>query len=332
MCSGETPLRVLDPWNGSGTTTQIAYELGHQAIGFDLNPVMVLVAKARTLETHAKSDLNAAVEQLLDRLTTGSGILPGEPLGQWLGPRTAKVFRQIERAVHSEFVPPHFDDTLATRKSLASVTGLAAFFYVALFRTLTGTLSAFRVSNPTWIKAPLNEHDKVTIGRSDILKLFRAEVATMTDLIRAERPRESTDVPPPILDTGTSSALSLKERSIDLVVGSPPYCTRIDYVIKTAPELALLGASDQRTRELRDLMIGTPTITPEAPTAIPAWGPTCISLLSQIYDHPSRASQSYYWKTYLQYFDGLFRSLNEIGRVPDATGHRATPAVEDPGS
>lgn len=37
---------ILDPWNGSGTTSVASYKRGHRAIGIDLNPVMVLVAKA----------------------------------------------------------------------------------------------------------------------------------------------------------------------------------------------------------------------------------------------------------------------------------------------
>jgi DNA modification methylase len=40
---------VLDPWNGSGTTTFAAAHLGFKAVGLDLNPVMVIVSRARTL-------------------------------------------------------------------------------------------------------------------------------------------------------------------------------------------------------------------------------------------------------------------------------------------
>src|SRR5687767_8614435 len=38
--------RIGDPWNGGGTTTTSAAMLGHHAYGYDLNPVMVVVAKA----------------------------------------------------------------------------------------------------------------------------------------------------------------------------------------------------------------------------------------------------------------------------------------------
>src|SRR6266436_3089826 len=41
---------VLDPWNGSGTTTSTATALGLNAYGYDLNPAMVIVAKARCLD------------------------------------------------------------------------------------------------------------------------------------------------------------------------------------------------------------------------------------------------------------------------------------------
>jgi len=45
---GVTPgCTVLDPWNGSGTTTSVADALGFRAIGFDINPVAALVAAAR---------------------------------------------------------------------------------------------------------------------------------------------------------------------------------------------------------------------------------------------------------------------------------------------
>lgn len=38
---------LMDPWNGSGTTTVSAALNGYKAIGFDLNPVMAVVAKAK---------------------------------------------------------------------------------------------------------------------------------------------------------------------------------------------------------------------------------------------------------------------------------------------
>ena len=48
---------VLDPWNGSGTTTYAASQLGHTAIGLDLNPVMIVIARARMLSPSEANSL-----------------------------------------------------------------------------------------------------------------------------------------------------------------------------------------------------------------------------------------------------------------------------------
>lgn len=45
---------ICDPWNGAGTTTQVAHDLGYSVFGYDLNPAMVTVAKARLLGPHTE--------------------------------------------------------------------------------------------------------------------------------------------------------------------------------------------------------------------------------------------------------------------------------------
>lgn len=40
---------VLDPWNGTGTPTVVAANKNVSAIGFDVNPALVVVARARLL-------------------------------------------------------------------------------------------------------------------------------------------------------------------------------------------------------------------------------------------------------------------------------------------
>ena len=40
---------VLDPWNGTGTTTVVAASKNVPAIGFDVNPALVVVSRARLL-------------------------------------------------------------------------------------------------------------------------------------------------------------------------------------------------------------------------------------------------------------------------------------------
>ena len=71
---------VLDPWNGGGTTTSAAAVLGRSSIGIDLNPVMVVAAKARVLCPREKGSLLPLLLRLLPRpLRKGYGA-PSERL------------------------------------------------------------------------------------------------------------------------------------------------------------------------------------------------------------------------------------------------------------
>jgi hypothetical protein len=43
-----------------------------------------------------------------------------------------------------------------------------------------------------------------------------------------------------------------------------------------------------------------------------AWGDTCLDFLVQLKRHPSKASDGYYYKTHLDYFDKMARSLEAL--------------------
>ena len=42
--SAEAAQLVLDPWNGTGTTTVVAASMNVRAVGFDVNPALVVVS------------------------------------------------------------------------------------------------------------------------------------------------------------------------------------------------------------------------------------------------------------------------------------------------
>jgi hypothetical protein len=199
-------------------------------------------------------------------------------------------------------------------------SALASFFYVAIFRSLRSLLRSFVGSNPTWIKRAGPQQAFVDVPFDRLVKLFREQMLIMRETLAQEKDSANNNHPLPTIGLANSSNLPVTDGSYDLVISSPPYCTRIDYAIKTRPELAVLGVDGGSFRALRDRMIGTPTVhaTPLVPSS--EWGGTCRNTLKKIREHESRASASYYWKTYIQYFRGLFLSLGEINRALQTSG------------
>lgn len=124
-----------------------------------------------------------------------------------------------------------------------------------------------------------------------------------------------------ILKVASSEKLPLQTSSIDFVLASPPYCTRIDYAVATSAELSLLGFGEgSGFKELRRGLIGSVTVPKASPSISQTWGPTCLNFLDALYGHESKASATYYYKNHLQYFSSLSASVAEVGRVLRSAG------------
>jgi DNA modification methylase len=329
---------LADPWNGSGTTTQVTEERAVRSWGGDLNPAMVVVAKARLLGTQVTPSELSLCERILEIAATSgpSAVIEADPLRSWFKADSAAVVRAIEQAI-AQLLDPCSKDAgmLSAHTRVASMSPLACFFYLALFRTTRDLVRPFRSSNPTWIKRPADGREKLAPSLNAVHDRFRNHVQVMSGvdvtLLLDSRPRkqpievtrtssgERIQVPHPTLlaqiAVASSTKLPLKDNSVAGVVSSPPYCTRIDYAVATGPELAALGVSQKDFRVLRESLIGTSTIADDNLVVSPSWGRTCRRFLQRVEHHPSKASDGYYLKTHLQYFDGLARSLTEIGRV-----------------
>lgn len=92
---------VLDPWNGSGTTTSSAFSLPCSSIGIDLNPVMAIAAKARILCRREKGSLNPLLVDILLKADSKKNkeLSKDDALVTWFEPTAAAVVRNIERAI-----------------------------------------------------------------------------------------------------------------------------------------------------------------------------------------------------------------------------------------
>lgn len=301
---------VLDPWNGSGTTTRIAHALGHRAIGIDLNPVANLVASAKV--AHASDAMH--IVGLARRISTISAarVVAHDPLNAWLAPSAVRQYRAIERTILSELA------TTASGERATALSGdlppLGSFLMLALVRSARDVATVAQSTNPTWIRPGSGRRRFVrSLG-----SLWTTQVTAMAEDLQAAQADGGSKPWCGRITVANSRELPLENGTVDLVLTSPPYCTRIDYLVSTSFELAALGLSDEspRFQELRRAAMGTPLARKGRPLEIPQqWPQSVSSLLTAVRRHPSKASGSYYYKTFWQYFDDADASLREFARV-----------------
>lgn len=319
---------VLDPWNGSGTTTAAAHEAGFTPMGFDANPSLVVVARGRLLGSEVVESLEPLAADILDHAATlgRSDLLDDEPLEAWLKPQSARHVRHIEWAIQHVLIDHDGYSRLSDGGAVDHVSALAAFYYVALFETLRGELRSFVGSNPTWVRVP-EESDRISLRRDVLRRRFLRTVETLGQRLQSHVSASAAN-PAAAIRRANSALLPISDCSVGAVVTSPPYCTRIDYVIASRVELAVLGYSKQDLTALRTEMTGTPTIAQLTPEVESAWGAAAADLLATVERHASRASATYYRKYFTQYVDSLWRSLLELRRVLKSDG-RAAIVVQD---
>ncbi|NAO33396.1 DNA methylase [Pseudomonas syringae] len=309
---------IFDPWNGSGTTTRSAFTNGFDSIGFDLNPSMILVAKARLLSPLEHPSLVAIATSLVEqaRITISSySGSKNDPLLKWFSTCGATPIRVLESKINHLLISSGAYLKLDNNEAMDLVSPLAAFFYVSLFRTVRKLLIDFIPSNPTWVKHPKT---KLNRKRPTLEHIFETFIEEVKILISRESSFEATsrDTESSVkLQIGNAEDIFLKDNSVDAIISSPPYCTRIDYAVSTTIELAVIRCEQREFDVLRRCLTGTSTVERTAAPVDKKWGDTCVNFLDSLYSHPSRASKGYYFKNHLQYFGSLSRSLGEIARV-----------------
>lgn len=316
---------VLDPWNGSGTTTSVVAAHGIDAHGFDLNPAAVVIAKARMLQSDTAPSLLPLARELLAATESDAFVSDDDLLLRWMTPRTVTAVRRLAATINRALID--IEPPLEPARLSSEMSSLAALFYLALFQVVRKALSDFAGSNPTWIRQNVAEQEKVDI---DLRTLRPSLLRVMPELALTVKNR---GVPQSGqgrigIAVADSAELPLEEDSVQAVITSPPYCTRIDYAVATLPELAALGVNGDELRTLRDRLIGTPTRDGSSPTSDTRWGTHATTLLHQVAAHGSAGSASYYLPFFSQYFAGMWRSLSEIGRIV-APGRPIVLVVQD---
>lgn len=324
---------ILDPWNGSGTTTYAASQLGLKSLGIDLNPVMIIVARARLLPPSEADHLRPLAATILSHVRASPVLIADEdPLLTWFQPPAARVVRGIEQNIRRTLVGSMTKSPDGIH--LDRISGTAATLYVALFAACRRLAVSLRSSNPTWIKLPKANDDRLDPTAYAIAHQFAENVRGMSNALAAKRLAEQAkgvELLPgaSTIQLSDTATMAIADSSIDFVLTSPPYCTRIDYTAATRVELAVLGPLLKvKPRDLGRQMIGSVQVPYGTIEIDESWGSTCSSFLAALKQHPSKASSGYYYKTHLDYFRKTARSLGRVAKALKPGG-RAVLVVQD---
>ena len=312
----DTPC-VLDPWSGSGTTTAALSKLGLRSIGVDINPALTVIAKARLAPPRKASAITYDASTLLTaaREEEPPESQPDDLLRVWIQPRGVRRLRAVQSAIHRTLMPRHpapYPRSVALDADALPIQ--VCFYYSVLFFVVRDLLARFRTSNPMWLKTPRSGRHRVNPSWNTISTTFRSAIEYLG--ARLSLPPEPALSALASFKTGTATDLPFSDSRFDAVLTSPPYATRLDYVMGTLPELAVLGADQRYVSAMRRQTTGSPVVrnvTTDATAMLHSSSGT--DALASIGSHGSKGSRRYYSPWLRNYLFDLQRGLFEIHRT-----------------
>jgi hypothetical protein len=245
---------VLDPMTGSGTVARVAKQRGLEAIGFDLDPLAVLISKVGT--TPVNDTQVAYYEDYI--LNTAKSLRAKDINLPWIDKD-----EEAKRFVNYWFAPRQRSDlrriafTLAHADEIGLPTDIADIGRIALSRIIITKKQAASLAQDTSHSRPhrvaLESAYDVFDGYMKSLQVVRRRVS--------EIPKQGSAK----ISHGDARNMSgVADESIDVVLTSPPYLNAIDYMRGHRMSLVWLGYKYKDLQATRSASIGSER-RPDAP-------------------------------------------------------------------
>jgi SAM-dependent methyltransferase len=242
-------LRVLDPMAGSGTTLVTAKLRGHEAIGYDSDPLAVLIARS-WLASVRPADIMVKTAEVLKKARSRARAIT-----------VANAYPCGADDETRSFVRYWFDITNRVQLTAlsASIARLqdpslrelmwCAFSRLIITKTIGASL-AMDVSHSRphrcYQKAPINAFDR-----------FEQSVVRITEASPFLAPNAQYSAGS--VELADARRLPIGNSSVDIVITSPPYLNAIDYIRGHKFSLIWMGYSLERLRAIRATNVGTET-------------------------------------------------------------------------
>jgi hypothetical protein len=246
MAEDAEQLRVLDPMMGSGTVLAMARARGHRGVGFDLDPLAVLIAKVWTTANDPEEIRDTATEVLAsakdfyrevceeDAYPLHADDETREFISYWFDPQARRQLTALAACIDC-VMPDTTRNALWCAYSRLIITKQAG---ASLARDL-----AHSRPHRFYTEAPLKPFEK-----------FQASVERV--LMNTISARSNERGPAPNIHRGDARNLPVKTGSVDLVLTSPPYLNAIDYLRCSKFSLVWMGENVAGLRQVRADSVG----------------------------------------------------------------------------
>ena len=249
---------VLDPMAGSGTVLRQASLAGHRAIGFDLDPLAVLVTGvcSRPVDLDAVESLYDDIEDEIRALRDDEIVLPWIDesdettnfVSYWFGRKQQNALRRIAYVLRRS-------EMTATPSERRQVDVLK----VALSRIIITKEKGASLARDVSHSRP---HRVCRTSNYDVIGGFRKSTQQVLKFLEDGMPTIGARV----AEGDARQMKSVKDSSVDLVVTSPPYLNAIDYLRGHKLSLVWLGYRVEHLRRVRSNSIGAEKSIESLPT------------------------------------------------------------------
>ena len=239
-------LRVLDPMTGSGTTLVTARMHGHEAVGFDRDPLAVLIAGAWASDVDVEATEKKAGQVLSRAKDRAEKIKQRDAYPHGANDETKKFIRYWFDVTNRRQLAALAESISRTHDQQIKRLLWCAFSRLIITKS-SGVSLAMDISHSrphkTYTKLPINTFDHFERAVKQITK------AAPFNGGNPNQPQAS-------IANADARKLPLPDDSVDIVVTSPPYLNAIDYLRGHKFSLVWMDHSISDVRELRSTNVG----------------------------------------------------------------------------
>lgn len=238
---------VLDPMMGSGTVVRQALEYGHDAVGYDLDPLAVLMTRVWTTEV-SDVDVDAMLKAVLAMV---DAMGEATPALDWQSDTETTHFIEFWFHENQRAELARISSALNRQCQLDLTEGQKAaldVLRVAFSRIIITKEQGASLARDTSHSRP---HRVSLVSDYRVRFHFERSVAQLRKRLLEHPPKGVARV-----SQGDARALVLEDGSVDAVITSPPYLNAIDYMRGHRMSLTWLGHSIPALRSVRSSSIG----------------------------------------------------------------------------